>query len=522
MSYKIYKESRIMSRKKVLSLVSIILAVFVTLGTLPVYASMSDEAAAISVNSAVTDNLPTYNTVKYYKVELAAPGKVYLSFDHSNIENDATYWKVAMFDSVENIVIEFESAGNNTTGKSKNAYVDKGTYYVRVTGTNSFYFSDKDYRLTVNYTENKGEYEIEQNNDKESATKIAELNKPVTGNIRVYTDVDYYQFTLQNPGMINLGFAHSNIEKDSPYWNITVFDSVDSNVLDFESTGINTNGKSMNAYLDKGTYYVRVKAVNSFYHHNADYSLTVNYVKNNGNYEIEPNDSKAQATSISEFNRPVTGNIRTYSDIDYFKFTVPSSGRISLGFNHGNVEKYSSYWKISLFDSNDKELLQMESQGTETVTKSKEIKLDKGTYYVRVTSKDSFYHSKLDYSLSINSPDFKPPIKVLLNGEQIQFDQQPIIQNGRTLVPLRAIFEAMGATVEWDQKTQTVTAKSETVTVVMKVGDKTMTKNGTKITLDVPPQIVNNRTLVPARAVAESFGADVKWDGATQTVIITQ
>jgi uncharacterized membrane protein len=268
-----------------LSLVSIILAVFVTLGTLPVYASMSDEAAAISVNSAVTDNLPTYNTVKYYKVELAAPGKVYLSFDHSNIENDATYWKVAMFDSVENIVIEFESAGNNTTGKSKNAYVDKGTYYVRVTGTNSFYFSDKDYRLTVNYTENKGEYEIEQNNDKESATKIAELNKPVTGNIRVYTD------------------AHSNIEKDSPYWNITVFDSVDSNVLDFESTGINTNGKSMNAYLDKGTYYVRVKAVNSFYHHNADYSLTVNYVKNNGDFEIEPNDSKAQATSISEFNK---------------------------------------------------------------------------------------------------------------------------------------------------------------------------------------------------------------------------
>ena len=45
--------------------------------------------------------------------------------------------------------------------------------------------------------------------------------------------------------------------------------------------------------------------------------------------------------------------------------------------------------------------------------------------------------------------------------------------------------------------------------------------NGEKITLDVPPQVVNDRTLVPARAVAESFGADVKWDGSTRTVIIT-
>ncbi len=113
-------------------------------------------------------------------------------------------------------------------------------------------------------------------------------------------------------------------------------------------------------------------------------------------------------------------------------------------------------------------------------------------------------------------------IKVLLNEKQIQFDQPPVIQNGRTLVPLRAIFEAMDATVTWDEKTRTVTSIKLDTTIVMKIGDNFMTKNGTKITLDVPGQILKGRTLVPARAVAESFGAKVDWDAKAKRVIITQ
>jgi len=89
-----------------------------------------------------------------------------------------------------------------------------------------------------------------------------------------------------------------------------------------------------------------------------------------------------------------------------------------------------------------------------------------------------------------------------------------------TLVPLRAIFEALGATVEWEQSTQTVTAVKDDITIILKIGDSFLTKNGERIALDVPAKIVGGRTLVPARAVAESFGADVQWDGTTRTVTI--
>lgn len=112
-------------------------------------------------------------------------------------------------------------------------------------------------------------------------------------------------------------------------------------------------------------------------------------------------------------------------------------------------------------------------------------------------------------------------ISVTLNGSPILFDQPPVLQNDRTLVPLRAIFEALGATVEWDNSTQTVTSTKDGKTIILIIGSNILYVDGTPITLDVPAQLLNARTLVPVRAVAESFDCNVDWNGSTQTVVIT-
>ncbi len=112
-------------------------------------------------------------------------------------------------------------------------------------------------------------------------------------------------------------------------------------------------------------------------------------------------------------------------------------------------------------------------------------------------------------------------VKVTLNGKRIEFDQEPIIENDRTLVPFRKIFEAMEAEVSWDGATQTVTAKKGDIVITLQIGNNIMTKNTEQIILDVPAKLVNDRTLVPVRAIVEGLGAKVDWDGATQTVIIT-
>lgn len=122
-------------------------------------------------------------------------------------------------------------------------------------------------------------------------------------------------------------------------------------------------------------------------------------------------------------------------------------------------------------------------------------------------------------------------INVAVNGSQIAFeDQQPVIINGRTLLPIRGVMEAMGKQVSWIEVDKTTVITDGTTTVKLRIGDSVMqqtvsdTHNNEEITfdtpLDTPPVIINNRTCLPIRAVAEAFMAAVDWDEATQSVLI--
>ncbi len=114
-------------------------------------------------------------------------------------------------------------------------------------------------------------------------------------------------------------------------------------------------------------------------------------------------------------------------------------------------------------------------------------------------------------------------ITIMVDGAYVdcaKYGQLPVIVEDRTLVPLRSVFEALGATVEWNNDTRSVTSVKDNVTVILAVNSNEMTVNGTVKMLDVPAQIMNERTMVPVRAVAEAFGCKVEWDNNTRTVII--
>ena len=116
----------------------------------------------------------------------------------------------------------------------------------------------------------------------------------------------------------------------------------------------------------------------------------------------------------------------------------------------------------------------------------------------------------------------KPAIMtVYLDGKKIGFDRLPISEEGRMLVPLRAIFEALGAEITWDGDTQTVTAVKDGTTISLPLGDKNATKNGETIELEVPAKSVGGRTFVPVRFIADSFGVEVGWNDAMKQVILT-
>jgi hypothetical protein len=113
-------------------------------------------------------------------------------------------------------------------------------------------------------------------------------------------------------------------------------------------------------------------------------------------------------------------------------------------------------------------------------------------------------------------------IFIFLDGKKMQFKlQEPINVNGRVLVPLRDIFEALGAKITWDDTTKTVTAKKADVVITYKIGSLTGNRNNEIIQIPVPGKLVEGTTMIPIRFVGEALGTIVGWDEHSQTVFIS-
>lgn len=130
---------------------------------------------------------------------------------------------------------------------------------------------------------------------------------------------------------------------------------------------------------------------------------------------------------------------------------------------------------------------------------------------------------EVNYQNSVDIADLEKkaePIKVYLNEQRIYFDVDPILQNGRTLVPVRRITEAMDMDVAFNAAAKTVTVKKDGTTIVLKINNKTAYVNGQAVTMDVPAKIINGRTLIPLKFISENLKAEVTWDQNTKSVLI--
>jgi beta propeller repeat protein len=126
---------------------------------------------------------------------------------------------------------------------------------------------------------------------------------------------------------------------------------------------------------------------------------------------------------------------------------------------------------------------------------------------------------KLNIELRVGSPN------MVINGETMEIDPgrgtKPLIIKGTTLIPLRAFIEALGGTVEWNTFEQKVTINIIDKKMELWIGKKTAIVNEETKTLEVPPQGINGRTMLPLRFVAENLGLDVNWNNTTGTILIS-
>ena len=145
-----------------------------------------------------------------------------------------------------------------------------------------------------------------------------------------------------------------------------------------------------------------------------------------------------------------------------------------------------------------------------------------GIYY-STTTDDIFFTGHAgtfiyDYKKHWEFLDSK--ISVFLNGKEVSFSVMPEITQGRTMVPMRELFEMLGATVEWDAETQSVKGKRGGDSVTLRIGSDSATVRGKQVTIDAAPYIKNGRTMIPLRLVSEALGLNVGWSGADRRIVI--
>ncbi len=123
-----------------------------------------------------------------------------------------------------------------------------------------------------------------------------------------------------------------------------------------------------------------------------------------------------------------------------------------------------------------------------------------------------------NFDKMIKDFDFMDGKKIKVHHKNVNFDVNPVIKSGRTLIPVRAITEAMGATVKWEDPIVTITSEDTKTVIIFNLDTGAVTVNGTVKTIDVKPGMINNRTFVPLRFIAEAMNFNVTYDENTKEV----
>ena len=144
------------------------------------------------------------------------------------------------------------------------------------------------------------------------------------------------------------------------------------------------------------------------------------------------------------------------------------------------------------------------------------------------SANESIVYSEYGFNLTFNMNDIQTALQhgetayVEVNGEILGFDTMPVIENDRTLVPLRFIFETLGAEVDWIADTNTALVNDEDTTIMFSIDNTTAVVNDVSKVMDVPARLINDKTLVPLRFLSEELGFDVEWNEETRTASISK
>ena len=225
-------------------------------------------ASAMILNSTYHGSLCTTDDIDYFKFSLSSNSKVSLDFVHELFDSSSTYWKIHLYDSSYDEIMNTKSVGKDNIVTTPNIGLPAGDYYIKII---DYTYIGIDYSITVN-SEKASNWETELNNDYNKGD-IVQFNTAYYGSICDTDDVDYYRFTLEKEADVSINFEHEFFDSSSTYWSINLYDTNGNQKLSFGSAGNKSSVSSSTVSLPEGDYYFKIT---DYSYNGMDYKFVVN------------------------------------------------------------------------------------------------------------------------------------------------------------------------------------------------------------------------------------------------------
>lgn len=363
-------------------------------------------ADTMTSGKAVYGSLYGVSDSDYYGFQTTKDGYIVINLQHSKVtgrQNKAIY-AVTVCDTSGNSIYEMTSKAEDESTDSIKLGLSAGKYYIKVAGQNAYYSGNYVIKTTFKACST---WEHESNDTYDTAN-TAVSGTTYSGDIRTYSDVDYFKTSLSANGYINVKLTHPVVsgQETTNMFVLSVIRKVDKDqyteVYTTKIRGGDTSISTPNLGLPKGEYYIKIAGTgNTTGTLLSGTSYPVNYdvciiAKTASDREVESNDSAATANTVKN-GKTYYGSTSSSSDKDYYKIKMSKAGYLQIKFGHKNSQSTASCYNVVLYNKDNSEIYKFTNTGTETSYTSCKLGLDAGEYYVCVSQASTLYTG--DYTI---------------------------------------------------------------------------------------------------------------------------
>ena len=365
-------------------------------------------ADTMTSGKAVYGSLYGVSDSDYYGFQTTKDGYIVINLQHSKVtgRQKKAIYAVTVCDTSGNSIYEMTSKAEDESTDSIKLGLSAGKYYIKVAGQNAYY--DGNYVIKTTFKAcSTWEHE---SNDTYDTANTAVSGTTYSGDIRTYSDVDYFKTSLSANGYINVKLTHPVVsgQETTNMFVLSVIRKVDKDqyteVYTTKIRGGDTSISTPNLGLPKGEYYIKIAGTgNTTGTLLSGTSYPVNYdvcikVKTASDREVESNDSAATANTVKN-GKTYYGSTSSSSDKDYYKIKMSKAGYLQIKFGHKNSQSTASCYNVVLYNKDNSEIYKFTNTGTETSYTSCKLGLDAGEYYVCVSQASTLYTG--DYTICL-------------------------------------------------------------------------------------------------------------------------